>query len=205
VTGVVVTDKKLHWNNPCDLRMVRTIEEVDGEDIVFFPHYSKIIPQDFWVEHECVLFHCTDLPFGRGGSPIQNLISRGIYETKISAIRVNGTVDGGDIYMKVPFNMERGSVDDILARMWDVIAWKMIPNIMTGIKPRPQEGQIVEFTRRVPHESILSGTNDRGLYDFVRMLDGEGYPNAYIDVGCYRLKFRNAKLVDGKFSAEVFV
>jgi len=27
----------------------------------------------------------TDLPFGRGGSPFQNLIARGIYDTKIIA------------------------------------------------------------------------------------------------------------------------
>jgi len=42
----------------------------------------------------------TDLPFGRGGSPLQNLIERGIKKTKISAIKVDGGIDTGDIFFK---------------------------------------------------------------------------------------------------------
>ena len=42
----------------------------------------------------------TDLPFGRGGSPLQNLIERGIKQTKISAIKCVKELDGGDIYLK---------------------------------------------------------------------------------------------------------
>ena len=45
---------------------------------VFFPHWSHIIPEDIHGAFECVIFHMTDLPFGRGGSPLQNLIARGI-------------------------------------------------------------------------------------------------------------------------------
>ena len=52
---------------------------------IFFPHWSHIIPQDVYENFTCVVFHMTDLPFGRGGSPLQNLISRGIYKTKITA------------------------------------------------------------------------------------------------------------------------
>ena len=31
------------------------------------------------------------------------------------------------------------------------------------------------------------------IYDYIRMLDAEGYPRAYIDYGDYRLSFENAK------------
>jgi methionyl-tRNA formyltransferase len=53
---------------------------------VFFPHWSHIIPSAIYENFQCIVFHMTNLPFGRGGSPMQNLISRGIYDTKISAI-----------------------------------------------------------------------------------------------------------------------
>lgn len=42
----------------------------------------------------------TDLPYGRGGSPLQNLIVRNHYKTKISEIRVKKEIDSGPIYLK---------------------------------------------------------------------------------------------------------
>src|SRR4051812_3973566 len=51
---------------------------------VFFPHWSWIIKPEIYDSFECVVFHMTDLPFGRGGSPLQNLIVSGVYRTKIS-------------------------------------------------------------------------------------------------------------------------
>lgn len=67
---------------------------------VFFPHWSYIIPAEVYVNMNCVIFHMTDLPFGRGGSPLQNLIARGIYETKLSALKCTAQLDAGDIYIK---------------------------------------------------------------------------------------------------------
>ena len=32
------------------------------------------------------------------------------------------------------------------------------------------------------------------IYDYIRMLDAEGYPRAYIDFGGYRLTFEEAEL-----------
>ena len=50
----------------------------------------------------------TDLPFGRGGSPLQNLIIRGIYDTKISAIKANKEIEAGDIYCQHNLNIKNG-------------------------------------------------------------------------------------------------
>ena len=41
---------------------------------VFIPHWSYIIPAEIFEKFECIVFHMTYLPFGRGGSPLQNLI-----------------------------------------------------------------------------------------------------------------------------------
>ena len=37
---------------------------------IFFPHWSWIVPKEIFEKYECVCFHMTDLPFGRGGSPL---------------------------------------------------------------------------------------------------------------------------------------
>ncbi|EOB3231414.1 hypothetical protein ACIJAO_001415 [Campylobacter upsaliensis] len=34
---------------------------------IFFPHWSFIIPKEIYEKYECVVFHMSDLPFGRGG------------------------------------------------------------------------------------------------------------------------------------------
>ena len=51
---------------------------------IFFPHWSWIVPEDILNAYECVCFHMTDVPYGRGGSPLQNLIIRGHKDTKLT-------------------------------------------------------------------------------------------------------------------------
>ena len=98
---------------------------------IFFPHWSWIIPLDIFENLECVVFHMTDLPFGRGGSPLQNLIERGIYQTKISAIRVAEELDAGPVYLKRDLSLE-GSAEEIFKRACGIIFEDMIPYNFIG-------------------------------------------------------------------------
>lgn len=45
---------------------------------IFFPHWSWRIPPEIYNAFRCIVFHMTDLPFGRGGNPLQDLIASGI-------------------------------------------------------------------------------------------------------------------------------
>ena len=63
---------------------------------------------------------------------------------------------------------------------------------------------MVSFKRRTPEDSrIPEGLSERQLYDYIRMLDGEGYPKAYKDVGDVRMYFSNARLTDEGVCADV--
>ena len=55
---------------------------------IFFLHWSWIVPKDIYENYECVCFHMTDVPYGRGGSPLQNLILRGREQTVLTALRM---------------------------------------------------------------------------------------------------------------------
>lgn len=173
---------------------IDNVREFDP-DYILLPHWSYFIPDEITVNWECVVFHMTDLPYGRGGSPLQNLIVRGHKETKISAIRVTGTLDGGPVYMKRPLLLE-GSAQEIYMRCADVIFHEMIPVFLAQkITPMPQEGEPVVFKRRKPEEGqITSGMEPDKIYDYIRMLDAEGYPRAYLEFGNYRLEFEAAEL-----------
>lgn len=173
-------------------------------DYVFFPHWSWIIPKDIYDNYKCIVFHMTDLPFGRGGSPLQNLIERGIYNTKISAIRVNGGIDTGDIYLKKDLSL-MGTADEILFRAAEIIFDNMIPKIIHDeLVPYEQKGEVTEFKRRKPEQSELKEEfGVEKIYDYIRMLDGEGYPKAYINFGEYKLEFSRASYKNGKIVADV--
>ena len=165
-------------------------------DYIFLPHWSYIIPHEITDNWECVVFHMTDLPYGRGGSPLQNLIVHGHKETKISAIQVTEQLDGGPIYMKHVLSLE-GSAQEIFVRCSDIIFHEMIPRFLDNkkgrITPVPQEGDPVVFKRRKPEDGqITSDMNLGQIYDYIRMLDAEGYPRAFMEFGDYRLEFEQA-------------
>ena len=173
-------------------------------DYIFFPHWSYMIPESIFSCWNCIVFHMTDLPFGRGGSPLQNLIIRGFRETKISAIQVSKELDSGPIYMQSMLSLE-GSAEDIFKRASRIIFEEMIPKFLTKkLVPKEQSGEVTVFKRRSPKESELQEDMDLCMiYYYIRMLDAEGYPNAFLRFGRYRLEFQNASFIDGKLSASV--
>jgi len=173
-------------------------------EYIFFPHWSWIIPDNIYNNFNCVVFHMTDLPYGRGGSPLQNLIVRGIENTKISALKVDGGLDTGPIYLKKDLNLN-GTAEEIFLRSSSLIFNEMIPEIINNeIIPKEQKGEVVEFKRRKPYQSeIKKEFSLSKIYDYIRMLDAEGYPDAFIEYGDLKLEFSRAKLTADGIVADV--
>jgi methionyl-tRNA formyltransferase len=173
-------------------------------DYIFFPHWSYIIPDNICDNWNCIVFHMTDLPFGRGGSPLQNLIVRNIKETKISALKVSNILDGGPVYLKENLNLN-GTAEEIYLRASKIIFHIMIPQMINNdIVPVEQKGEIVTFKRRTAEDSLIdSNMNLEQIYDYIRMLDGEGYPKAYIQFGKYKLEFSRASLKHDSIIADI--
>ena len=170
---------------------------------VFFLHWSSRIPREVFKRHECVVFHMTNLPFGRGGSPLQNLILRGHKETVMTAIRVVDELDAGPVYLKAPLALD-GTAQEILVRATRLSARMILQMTEAEIVPSPQDGDIVIFSRREPRESRLpEGLSLEGLYNFIRMLDAETYPRAFVDFGGVRFEFSHANLYDDRVVANV--
>lgn len=163
-------------------------------ETIFFPHWSFIIPASIYERFECVMFHMTDLPYGRGGSPLQNLITRGHRETKISCFRCDGGIDTGPIYQKEPLSLD-GTAAEIFVRATYTIESMIVRFINERPEPLPQSGEPVEFRRRTPDQSNLSlATTVEQAFDMIRMLDADGYPHAFVDAGNVRVELRNACL-----------
>lgn len=159
---------------------------------IFIPHWSYVIHQDIYQTFECVLFHMTDLPYGRGGSPLQNLILRNKKTTKISAIRVSEGLDTGPVYNKASLSL-KGTAEEIFIRASGVI-YRLIKQIINkNLTPHPQSGEPIYFKRRKPADSNIASLESLDqVYDYIRMVDCEGYPKAYIETETLRIEFTNA-------------
>lgn len=172
---------------------------------IFFLHWSWKVPEEIVKTYECVCFHMTDVPYGRGGSPLQNLIVRGHQSTKLSALRMTDEIDAGPVYLKEELNLA-GSAEEIYLRA-NYLAAKMIDTIIRERpKPAAQTGEVVAFARRKPDQSeIQDAASLLTLYDFIRMLDAEGYPRAFITHRGFRYEFSGAQLEDGRVTANVII
>jgi len=170
---------------------------------IFFLHWNWIVPESIWKAHECVCFHMTDVPYGRGGSPLQNLILAGHTQTMLTALKMVKEMDAGPVYSKRPLSLD-GSAEEIYLRAGQlslgIIQWMIEHNP----QPTPQEGEVVTFKRRKPEQSSLPNSGSlKSAYDFIRMLDAEGYPYAFIEHGNYLINFRNARFDGERVVAEV--
>lgn len=164
---------------------------------IFFPHWSWIIKEEIYKSFKCIVFHMTDLPYGRGGSPFQNLILNKIYNTKISALKVSKNLDEGDIYLKEDFCIKEGSAQKLFEKISYKIFFEIIPRFLKEeLIAKPQNGEVVYFTRRKESQSnILEHKIEdiSDIYDFIRMLDAQSYPKAFLHLGNCKMEFSNIK------------
>lgn len=159
---------------------------------IFFLHWSKWVPKEITRDYECIAFHPTPLPYGRGGSPLQNMIAEGRTTTKVTAFRMIDLLDSGPIYGQRELSLE-GSAHQIFQREMEEVA-DLITDILAGVRPAPQTGVVTFFTRRTPEQSEIKDIkSSRELYDFIRMLDAPTYPKAFISLGMSRLEVTDAQ------------
>ncbi len=172
-------------------------------DYLFFIHWSFIIPKGIFENFNCVLFHMTDLPYGRGGSPLQNLIARGHSKTMISALKVEQGIDTGPIYLKKPLSL-KGTAQEIFLRAGNVMLGMMKEIISKQPVPIAQKGKVVTFKRRTPDQGNLQSIDDlETVYNFIRMLDADGYPNAFLETAFFKFEFSKATLKKDSITAQV--
>jgi methionyl-tRNA formyltransferase len=172
---------------------------------IFFLHWNWFVPATITDQFECICFHMTDVPYGRGGSPLQNLIEAGNTETKVSALRMSDEMDAGPVYDKRPMELA-GRAEEIYLQAGK-LCWEMIRRIIAD-EPRahPQSGEATIFKRRRPEQSVLpTGGSLQKIYDHIRMLDAPTYPLAYVKHGEFHLALSHARIVGNEIHASVVI
>lgn len=197
-----VAKKALLLKNKEDLNQ-KTLRD-NGINIIFFPHWSWFVDEDITKEYTCICFHSSPVPYGRGGSPVQNMVFRGHQATEIVALKMNTSVDGGPVYIRKNISLLGGG-EEVYRRIYITVI-ELIKELINKLpKPVAQEGTVTSFKRRKKEESKLSLLElPEFIFDKIRILDIDGYPPAYIDIGNYRLTVSHPVLrINGDINAHV--
>ena len=174
-------------------------------DIIFFPHWNYLVKREIFQNYLCIGFHTSPLPYGRGGSPVQNMIVRNFKKTQLCSLKLTKKIDSGPIYMKKEISL-RGTGQKIFLNIYRSIL-DMIFQIEKKIpKAKIQTGKVVYFKRRKPKDgNLLISENIDEIFNLIRMLDINflNYPKAFIENKKIVFKFKNARLKKNKIEAEV--
>lgn len=161
-------------------------------DIIFFPHWGFKVNKNIIQKYNCICFHTAPLPYGRGGSPIQNLILKKFKKTPVCAIQMVDKIDSGAVYLKKMISLS-GNLDEIFSRMSFVILEMIKTLIKKKITPKKQVGKTLKFKRIKEEQSeIKIEKNINKIFDKIRMLSAEEYPNAYIKKNNFKIFFTKA-------------
>lgn len=180
---------------------LQAVKEI-APDIIFFVHWSWIVPNEIHKNYQSIVFHTAPLPHGRGGSPIQNLILAGYDFAPVCAIKMTDKLDAGPIYAKKEISLE-GSLADIFSRISHAINY-LIGRILTeNLTPLAQDGDVHVFRRLTEEDNKIRGEMSlEEIYDRIRMVDANGYLPAFIELGGVTIQLCEAKLEGNRLYAK---
>lgn len=149
-------------------------------DIAFLLGCRKIYATEKLKLHKSnIVVHESDLPEGKGWSPVTWEIIQGKSEITLSLFEAVEKVDSGKIYIKeqVVFNG-----DELLPEIRKKIADKTIKMALQYVKKYPMEGKEQEgkgsyYRRRTPIDSELDiNKSINEQFNLMRVADNESYP-----------------------------
>ena len=152
-------------------------------DVVFILSYKRILPGDFLKKHRHnLVVHASDLPKGRGWSPLNRQILEGANEIPVCLFEAEESLDTGDIYIREKLVFEG---HELLPEMLDSLAKTINQMIISFLddyenvmkNARKQVGEPTFYNRRRPKDSELDIDGSiREQFNLLRVVDNERYP-----------------------------
>lgn len=132
-------------------------EKCTGGDFLFLVSCTQFI--DRWIRgryRHVLVIHESDLPNGRGWSPVAWQILEGRDRITVSLIEAADSIDTGDIWLQEDVYLPSHALaDEISARLW-AAKKRLIEKAMFQPQfPRKQVGEASYYHRRTPQDSEL--------------------------------------------------
>jgi len=166
----------VEWCERKDIKLVTRVAELEQltGDYLFLLSCTEVVRPEVYKRFglACVI-HESDLPKGRGWSPLAWQILEGKNEIVISALVCAEKVDRGDILAKRTLVLDGTELyDEINRKRNDVRRQLIIDVVLQNPTPKPQEGEPTYYKRRYPSDSELDPNKTIAeQFDLMRICD----------------------------------
>jgi methionyl-tRNA formyltransferase len=191
-----------HWTaNGHSVSTVHDIQEIPEGDLLFILGCTSILSPEILLRNtHNVVVHESDLPKGRGWTPIAWLVEGGSNRIPLTMIEAEKRVDAGPVYLRSEVSLEGHElVNEIRALvMREIIEMckRFVENYREVLRTaRDQEGQPTYFARRSRESSKLNpDMTIAKQFNKLRIVDNQRYP-AFFDYRGkrYTLKIEKAE------------
>jgi methionyl-tRNA formyltransferase len=174
--------------------------ELKESDACFLLSCSKLVTrQHLQLSRHNIVVHASDLPAGKGFSPLQWQILEGRSEIVLTLFEAVEACDAGPYYLKERLCFDGTELyDELRAKL----AQKIIEMCLTFVgslgemRPIPQCGQETVYPRRTSHDDELDVQKSLAdQFDHLRVADNDKHPLYFYHRDCkYLLKVYKAAL-----------
>jgi methionyl-tRNA formyltransferase len=159
--------------------------KVLGGDILFLMSCHEMISLELRKNYRaCLVVHASDLPEGRGWSPLVWQILEGKNVITVTLLEAAEPVDSGAIWHKTHIRFEGHELyDEIHAALFgaELALMDFALQNLERIMPIPQQGEASYYPRRHPKDSRLDvHLSIAEQFELLRVADNERYP-AFFD------------------------
>jgi len=169
-------------------------KDMSNGDLGIFISCIKIISKEGLLKNTSnIVCHPSDLPKGKGFSPIAWEILDGSNKITFTLFEANEGVDDGNIYFKETVLLQGDELNDELRKIQANTTFNLIYKYISGFpenKSYSQKGSETFYRRRTTQDSELdiNKTIDN-QFNLLRIVDNERYPAFFIKNGKkYKIK-----------------
>ena len=139
---------KIHYN----------FKKIKGYDYVFVLGYTKILPKSFIEKNKlAMVIHESNLPKGKGFSPLQWQILQNKNIIKINLIKLESKVDSGDIILTDYLKLNGSELYDEIRNKQAEVTFRLIDKFLRQKinRYKKQKGNETFFKKRSPADSKI--------------------------------------------------
>tara|TARA_R110002033_G_scaffold73643_4_gene125007 strand:- start:59 stop:748 length:690 start_codon:yes stop_codon:yes gene_type:complete len=174
--------------------LIRDYANVPAGDVAFYLSCMRITPSETLARNERnLVVHASDLPKGRGFSPMVWQVLEGTNQIPVTMIYMTEEVDAGEIVLQDTIFLEGHELND---EMRNLLGNKIIEMCLQYTnspelpEARPQSGESSWYPRRRPNDSQLDPHQSLAAqFELLRVVDNERYP-AFFDYRGFRYTLR---------------
>ncbi len=166
---------------PFNFNFKYSYKSISNQDIVFILGYTKVLPRSFIQKNKLNLVcHESDLPKGKGYSPVQWQILEGRKKIPIKLININENIDAGDILCSDHFILRGHELYSDIRKLQATATNKLINKFLLRypkVRAIKQIGKSTYYRKRSKLDSELDVKKTiKDQFNLLRIVNNDKWP-----------------------------